>query len=146
MVKQPGDTYLGFDFGTRRIGVAVGQRLTGTASPLETIRSEKKAVRWQAIDRLVATWRPDGLVVGIAHQIDGRDNPVTPLMQKFCRQLEARYRLPVFGVDEHLTSFESRQLLFDDLKLRAGKVRELNDQVAAQLILQTWLNIQKDAA
>ncbi len=146
MDKRDSGTYLGFDFGIRKIGVAVGQRLTGTASPLETIRSEKKAVRWQAIDRLVATWRPDGMVVGIARQVDGRDNPVTPLMRKFCRRLEARYRLPVHAVDEHLTSFESRRLLFDDLKLRAGKVREVNDQLAAQLILQTWLNLQKDAA
>ncbi|HEB76963.1 MAG TPA: Holliday junction resolvase RuvX [Methylothermaceae bacterium] len=146
MVNQHSGTYLGFDFGTRKIGVAVGQRLTGTASPLETIRSEKKSVRWQAIDRLVATWQPEGLVVGIARQIDGQDNPVTPLMQKFCRQLEGRYRLPVFAMDEHLTSFESRQLLFDELQLHAGKVKALNDQVAAQLILQSWLNLQRDAA
>ncbi len=146
MVNQHSGTYLGFDFGTRKIGVAVGQRLTGTASPLETIRSEKKSVRWQAIDRLVATWQPEGLVVGIARQIDGQDNPVTPLMQKFCRQLEGRYRLPVFAMDEHLTSFESRQLLFEELQLRAGKVKALNDQVAAQLILQSWLNLQRDAA
>jgi len=139
MAERTG-TYLGFDFGTRKIGVAVGQRITGTASPLETIRSEKKAVRWQAIDRLVATWQPEALVVGIAHQADGQDNPITPLMRKFCRQLEARYRLPVHAVDEYLTTFESRQLLFDEVKLRARKVREFNDQVAAKLILQTWLN------
>lgn len=139
-------TYLGFDFGTHKIGVAVGQRVTGTASPLETIRSEKKRVRWDAIDRLVKTWHPDALIVGIACQSDGRDNPVTPLMRRFCRQLEARYRLPVYPVDEHLTSYESRRLLFDEINLRARKVQEFNDQVAAKLILQTWLNYQESAA
>ncbi len=140
------ETYLGFDFGTRRIGVAVGQRLTGTASALETIRSEKKAVRWQAIDRLVQCWRPAGFVVGIACQADGGDNPVTPLMRKFCRQLEGRYHRPVHTMDEYLTSFESRQLLFGELGLRAGKVHRYNDQVAARLILQTWLNHQETPA
>lgn len=132
-------TYLGFDYGTYKIGVAVGQRITGTASALETIRSEKKQVRWEAIDRLVETWRPDALIVGIACQPDGQDNPVTPLMRKFCRQLKARYGLPVYQVDEHLTSFESRSILFNTASLRAHKVQKLNDQVAAKLILQTWL-------
>ncbi len=139
-------TYLGFDYGTYKIGVAVGQCITGTASPLETIRSEKKQVRWGAIDRLVETWRPDALIVGIACRPDGRDNPITPLMRKFCRQLENRYRLPVYQVDEHLTSFESRSILFDEANLGARKVQELNDQVAAKLILQTWLNHHLDAA
>jgi len=133
-------TYLGFDFGTRRIGVAVGQRITRTATPLETIRSEKKRVRWEAIDRLVSTWQPEALVVGVATAADGSDNPVTPLMRKFCRQLEARYRLPVYPVDEQLTTRESRRLLFEDLNLRARRVHEYNDQVAAKLILQTWLD------
>ncbi|MCX8048108.1 MAG: Holliday junction resolvase RuvX [Methylohalobius sp.] len=134
-------TYLGFDFGTHKIGVAVGQRLTGTASPLQTIRSEKNKVRFEAIDRLVETWRPDALVVGIACRVDGEDNPVTPLMRKFCRQLEHRYRLPVYQVDEHLTSFESRHILFGEAKLGARKVQELSDQMAAKLILQTWLGL-----
>lgn len=133
-------TYLGFDYGTHKIGVAVGQRVTGTASPLETIRSEKKIVRWEAIDRLIKTWSPKALVVGIACQPDGQDNPVTPAMRKFCRQLEGRYQLPVYPVDEHLTTFESKRLLFDEANLRAHQVQEFNDQVAAKLILQTWLN------
>ncbi len=139
-------TYLGFDFGNKKIGVAVGQPITRTASPLETIRSEKKKVRWEAIDRLVATWQPSALIVGIAIRDDGSDNPVTPLMRKFCRQLEARYRLPVYTVDEQLTSMESRRLLFDELKLRARDVHAYNDQVAAKLILQTWLDDHEGAA
>ncbi len=133
-------TYLGFDYGTYKIGVAVGQRVTRTASPLATICSEKKHVRFEAIDRLVEVWQPEALIVGIACQPDGRDNPITPLMRKFCRQLEHRYRLPVYQVDEHLTSFESRSILFDEANLGVRKVRELSDQVAAKLILQTWLS------
>ncbi|HFD86377.1 MAG TPA: Holliday junction resolvase RuvX [Gammaproteobacteria bacterium] len=138
--------YLGFDFGTKRIGVAVGQKITRTASPLETIRSEKKRVRWEAIDRLVADWQPQALIVGIAYQEDGGDNPITPLIRKFCRQLEARYRLPVHNVDERLTSIESRRMLFDELNLRARGVHAFNDQVAAKLILQTWLDDHERAA
>ncbi len=139
-------TYLGFDYGTHKIGVAVGQRITRTASPLETIRSEKKQVRWKAIDRLIETWRPAALIVGIACQPDGQDNPVTPLMRKFCRQLEGRYHLPVHPVNEHLTTIESKRWLFDEANLSANKVQEYNDQVAAKLILQTWLNYHETAA
>ncbi len=78
--------------------------------------------------------------MGISKQADGRDNPVTPLMQKFCRQLAGRYKLPVFQVDEQLSTYEAKQLLFDDLKVRATKLWAVQDQLAAQLILQSWLN------
>ncbi|MGR8979653.1 MAG: Holliday junction resolvase RuvX [Gammaproteobacteria bacterium] len=130
------DTYLGFDFGIKKIGVAVGQTVTGTASPLQTL----PAVDWLAIGRLIAEWRPVGLVVGISRQTDGSDNPVTPRMLKFCRQLEGRYRLPVYQQDETLSTFEAKQLLFDEVRVRAAKLWRVQDQLAAQLILQTWLN------
>lgn len=137
--RQAG-TYLGFDYGTKRIGVAVGQRITRTASPLETIHAVNQKTNWEAITRLIETWQPCGLVVGVSHQVNGEENPVTPKIHRFCRQLEGRYGLPVYQVDEMLSTFESKQLLFDEVKVRASKLWEVQDQVAAQLILQTWLN------
>lgn len=134
------DTFLGFDFGTKKIGVAVGQTTTGMASPLMTIRSLNEQPDWKSIGKLCAEWQPAGLVVGISKQTDGSDNPVTPRMQKFCRQLEGRFQLPVHQVDEALTTFEAKQLLFDDLQVSATKLWAVQDQLAAQLILQTWLN------
>ncbi|MFI3137118.1 MAG: Holliday junction resolvase RuvX [Methylococcaceae bacterium] len=136
------DTYLGFDFGTKKIGVAVGQTATSIASPLQTIRSLNDQPDWKIIGQLCAEWLPAGLVVGISRQADGRDNPVTPRMQKFCRQLEGRFSLPVYQVDEALTTYEAKQLLFDELNVRASKLWAVQDQLAAQLILQTWLNEQ----
>jgi putative Holliday junction resolvase len=135
-------TYLGFDFGNKKIGTATGQLATKTASPLATIRSIQQVPDWQKISQLIAEWQPVGLVVGVSRQADGSDNPITPRMLKFCRQLQGRYNLPVFQVDEALSTFEAKQMLYDDVQLSAGKLWEVQDQLAAQLILQSWLNQQ----
>ncbi len=134
------DTYLGFDFGTKKIGTAIGQTTTMTASPLQTIRSINQKPDWEAIKKLIMEWKPTAFVVGISKQSDGSDNPVTPRMIKFCRQLEGRFNRPVHQVDETLSTFEAKQLLFDDIQVRADKLWEVQDQLAAQLILQSWLN------
>ncbi len=134
------DTYLGFDFGNKKIGVAVGQTTTGTASPLQTIRSIKQQPDWRIITDLIEQWQPAGLVVGLSKQQDGSDNPITPRIEKFCRQLDGRYHLPVYQIDEAYSTFEAKQLLFDDLNVKAGKLWAVQDQLAAQLILQSWLN------
>jgi putative Holliday junction resolvase len=140
--KMTSKTYLGFDFGTKKIGVAVGQTDTATASPLQTIRSIQQHPNWEIIGQLIKEWQPMGLVVGISRQQDGSDNPVTPRMLKFCRQLEGRYNLPVYQQDETLSTFEAKQLLFDEVSVNASKLWAVQDQLAAQLILQTWLNSQ----
>jgi putative holliday junction resolvase len=134
------DTYLGFDFGNKKIGVAVGQTTTGTASPLRTLRAVNQQPDWQGIADLIREWRPRGLVVGISRQNDGQDNPITPRMLKFCRQLEGRFGLPVYHQDETLSTFEAKQLLFDEVQINAARLWEVQDQLAAQLILQTWLS------
>jgi putative Holliday junction resolvase len=134
------DAYLGFDFGNKKIGVAVGYADTGIASPLQTIRSLNQVPNWTLISQLVAEWCPIGLVVGISKQADGSDNIITPRMQRFCRQLDGRYHLPVYRVDEALTTFVAKQLLFDELKVSAAKLWEVQDQLSAQLILQSWFN------
>jgi putative Holliday junction resolvase len=134
------DTYLGFDFGNKKIGVAIGQTTTRTASPLHTIRSINQKPNWDAISKLINEWQPAGLVVGISRQTDGSDNIITPRMLKFCRQLEGRYKLPVYQIDETLSTFEAKQLLFDEVQLSAGKLWKVQDQQAARLILQSWLN------
>lgn len=138
--KIHGDTYLGFDFGNKKIGVAVGQTLTATASPLLTLRSNNQVPNWDGISKLIKEWQPVGLVVGISKQNDGSDNVITPRMLKFCRQLEGRYQLPVYQQDEALSTFEAKQLLFDEVNVNASKLWEVQDQLAAQLILQSWLN------
>jgi putative Holliday junction resolvase len=138
--KLTSTTYLGFDFGTKKIGIAVGQTSTCSAHPLQTVRSLNQTPNWEIIGKLIKEWQPIGLVVGISRQQDGSDNPVTPRMLKFCRQLEGRYVLPVYQQDETLSTFEAKQLLFDDAGVDCGVLWAVQDQIAAQLILQSWLN------
>lgn len=136
------ETYLGFDFGNKKIGTAVGQLTTKTASPLETLRSLDQVPNWEKIGQLINEWQPVGLIVGVSRKADGSDNIITPRMLKFCRQLNGRYNLPVFQVDEALSTFEAKQMLYDDVHVSASKLWEVQDQLAAQLILQSWLNEQ----
>jgi putative Holliday junction resolvase len=142
LASKSDDTFLGFDFGTKKIGVAVGQLTTKTANSLETLRSPNQTPNWQAIEKLIKEWQPAGFVVGISRQFDGTDNPVTPKMLKFCNQLNGRFNLPVHQQDESLSTFEAKQMLFDDIHVNATKLWAVQDELAAQLILQSWLNQQ----
>ncbi|WP_127474698.1 Holliday junction resolvase RuvX [Sulfurivermis fontis] len=126
---------LGFDYGTKRIGIAVGQTLTGSARPLTIVKARDGKPDWDAISRLIAEWRPVALVVGLPVHMDGTEHERTARAQRFGNQLAGRYNLPVHRVDERLTSYEA------ELELRAqGKGGAALDAVAAQLILQSWLD------
>lgn len=140
------DALLGFDFGTRKIGVAIGHIETAIANPLTTLVYVRQKPNWQALVELMRIWQPCGLVVGVSRQADGSDNPVTRPMLRFCRQLEGRTGLPVYPIDETLTTFEAKQLLFDEVGVDASTLWRVQDQVAAQLILQTWLNENRKPA
>ena len=104
-------TLLGFDFGERRIGVAVGDNLVGIAHPLQTIDAESNDIRFAAIAQLITEWKPVGLVVGLPSHLDGTEHELTHLARKFARRLEGRFNLPVTLVDERLSSAESIQKL-----------------------------------
>ena len=130
-------TLLGFDFGTSRIGVAVGVPSTGSASPLTTLRAVRKNPDWEAIMRLIDVWQPAALVVGLPLNMDGSESEMTARAQRFSRQLHGRTRLPVHLADERLTSAEAAYRLHD----AGGHVNRTDGQVdaiAAQIILETW--------
>jgi len=131
-------TLLGFDFGLRKIGVAVGQTLTRTANPLTTLLAQRGKPDWNAIDKLVQSWAPDALVVGLPLNMDGTDADPAPAAKKFSRQLGHRHKLPVFLVDERLTSLAARQ----ELPHRASALAV--DALAAKIILETWLSDYED--
>ena len=128
-------TLLGFDYGTAKIGIAVGQSITGTATPLVTLRTVQQRPDWQRIGDLIATWQPSELVVGLPCDTDGSETEIADQAKRFARQLEGRYRLPVHMIDESLTSMEARQRL----SRKPKNVEEL-DAIAAGLILETWLS------
>jgi putative Holliday junction resolvase len=128
-------TLLGFDYGTRKIGIAVGQTLTGTATPLETVRQVNQKPDWRRIGALIEEWQPEALVVGLPLDVDDSETDATQPALRFSRQLEGRFHTTVHLVDERYSSFEAR----DRLRHRA-KRRDDYDAVAAKLILETWLN------
>jgi len=134
---------LGFDYGVKKIGVAVGDTETNIANALATVRAVNQKTGWSEITKIIDTWQPAKMIVGISRQEDGSDNEVTPKMTRFARQLEGRYGCSVELFDEALTTFEAKQILFDEVQVSANKLWEVQDQVAAQLILQSWLNTQQ---
>lgn len=138
MASTPGyppQTLLGFDFGRKRTGVAVGQMITRSASALVTLHSRDGRPDWSGIGELIAQWQPDALVVGVPLHMDGSEQDMTRAARRFCRQLEGRFHLPVFEAEERLTSYAAEH--------GAGQHPGEIDKLAAQLILQDWLEQQE---
>jgi len=134
-------TVLAFDFGTRRIGVAVGNTVVRIAHPLITIVGEANAPRFAAIDALVAQWEPGALLVGRPLNEDGTTQEMTARAERFARQLGGRYGLPVMLADERFTSRAAATTLREAGVRVRGRLAA-KDEVAAQLILQSWLDEQ----
>lgn len=130
--------YLGFDFGYKRIGVAVGQLLTGSASPLPTLNAKLGVPDWTILQTFIDEWRPCALVVGLPTCIDGREQYTTAASRGFARQLRKRFELPVHLVDERLSTVEARAHLFEKGGYRHIK-RTAVDSIAACIILEQWL-------
>jgi len=114
-------SFLAFDFGTRRVGVATGNSLTRTATPLTTVAVEGEA-RMAAIAALITEWRPAALVVGVPRHPDGATHPNTERARRFGRQLKARFGLPVHEVDERYTTTDARRTGAVDLDAAAAAI------------------------
>lgn len=141
MPKDP--VILAFDFGLRRIGVAVGQTITQSASPLPLLLADRGRPDWGVVAQLIELWRPTTLLVGLPYRLNGGEQALSFAARKFARELEARFTLPVHLVDERLTSREAKRLLVES----GAKPQEFLslDSYAAKLILETYLkNSQKN--
>jgi len=133
---------LSFDYGLRRIGVAVGNTLTGTADALATIEATDGVPDWRAVDRLIADWRPSAIVAGVPYNVPGRDARLATAALRFAAELGGRYGIEVHRVDERLSSREAE----DDLRERrrsGAKARRVRrgdiDREAARVLLLQWL-------
>lgn len=129
---------LGFDFGTRKIGVAVGQTVTKTANPLGLLRANHGEPNWVSVKKLIDEWQPIALVVGIPLNMDGTRQRVTNLAEEFSEKLKTRFHLPVHGIDERLTTVEARDRIFQEQGYK-GLQKSAIDARAAQIILEAWL-------
>ena len=140
-------TVLGFDVGTRRIGVAVGNGVTGGARAIAVVDVHAAGPDWSRIEQLRREWRPDGLVVGDPMTIDGGDQPIRKAAQAFARELSTRTGLPVVMVDERNSSQEAASRFAEQRAQGSRKRRdaELLDAVAAAVIVERWLASPRDA-
>jgi len=133
--KHPARTVLAFDFGLKRIGVAVGEPELGTVHPLQAVTV------FSQIEKLVEEWKPASLVVGLPTSVEGVAHAMTKQAEDFARRLEKRFKLPVARVDERYTSVEAES------RLRGTRAKKSEvDSVAAQLILEQYLGEMRDPA
>lgn len=137
-MRDPGQRQvMAFDFGTRRIGVAFGQELLGSARPLTMLPARDGIPDWLVIEKLIAEWQPDQVVVGLPLNMDDTENDMCDRARKFGKRLHGRFHVPVAMVDERLTSFEAKGEI-----MAAGGERDFGkhgvDDLAAVLILETW--------
>jgi putative Holliday junction resolvase len=133
--------YLGFDYGTKRIGTAVGQAITKTATPQKCILTQKGEPDWQAIASLIKLWEPSALVIGLPYNMDGSEQRTTTAARAFAQALQQRFQLPTHLVDERLTTKDVRQQLFEEggyAKIQRADI----DSLSAKLILEQWMRTQ----
>ncbi len=137
-------TVLAFDFGKKRIGVAVGNSLLSLAHPLVTVHSAVTAQRFAAIAKLIETWQPVLLVVGLPTHVDGTAHELTHLSQRFARRLAGRFKINVVLKDERYTS-ETASAVLREAGVTGKKQKPVLDQIAAQQILQSFFDEQHTA-
>ena len=129
---------LGFDWGTKRIGVAVGNTLLNQANPLKTLAARNGVPDWKDVGQLIKEWHPEALIVGVPLDISGKELATTARAKAFGVLLEQKFQLSVHLVDERLTTVEARQQLFEEggyRKIQSSQV----DSYAAKLMIEQWL-------
>ncbi|AOM40968.1 Holliday junction resolvase RuvX [Xenorhabdus hominickii] len=134
-------TIIAFDFGTRSIGAAIGQEVTGTARALSAFKANEGSPNWELIGKLLKEWQPDLVIVGLPLNMDGTEQPVTAQARKFANRIHGRFGIQVELHDERLTTVEARSHLFDNggyKALNKGKV----DAASAVIILESWFEQQ----
>lgn len=140
---------LGFDFGLKQIGIAVAQRITKTASPLEILNAKQGQPDWSQVEKIIKEWQPDTLVVGLPLNMDGSESDMSLRAKKFAQRLQGRFGLNVALQDERLSSFEVKHALQEEQFSKSAKhagmrnkkiQRDKVDALAAANILQRWLD------
>ncbi|WP_318448210.1 Holliday junction resolvase RuvX [Photobacterium leiognathi] len=135
-------TVLGFDYGTKSIGVAIGQELTGTATPLAAIKANDGVPNWDNIEKLLKEWQPDLVVVGLPLDLEGKElETITPRAKKFANRVHGRFGCQVKLHDERLSTVEARAELFERGGYRSLSKGNIDSQ-SAVVILESWFERQ----
>lgn len=136
--SKPLRLLLGFDYGTKQIGVAVGQVITGQARELCILKAQNGVPDWQKVEALVKEWQPDAIVVGLPLNMDGSKSEMSERAEKFALRLNGRFNLPVHTHDERLTTYEAKGQRLQQGQNSGYRERPV-DALAAALLLQGWL-------
>ncbi|MRI31637.1 Holliday junction resolvase RuvX [Endozoicomonas sp. OPT23] len=144
MTEKSLKTIMGFDFGTKNIGISIGQVITRTASALPAVRAKDGIPDWNELEKIIEEWQPDAVVVGIPLNMDGTESQMSLRARKFGKRLHGRFNLPFYEADERLSSFEAKSW--------AGKLGHKGhygsnpvDAMAAQIILEGWMNDENNS-
>ena len=128
---------IAFDYGEKKIGVAVGQTSTNTSSPLQIIFNKDNNTNWTSISSLLDEWKPDLILLGKPLNMDGSDSEIMKKVDKFYKELKSIYDADIEFVDERLTTFEAREILKDEK-------HDNVDAHAAKILIDNWLDINRD--
>ncbi|MHA6492057.1 Holliday junction resolvase RuvX [Pseudomonas borbori] len=139
METKPLRLLLGFDYGSKQIGVAVGQVITGQARELCILKAQNGVPDWQKVEALVREWQPDAIVVGLPLNMDGTASEMSERAEKFARRLNGRFNLPVHTHDERLTTYEAKGQRLQQGQNSGYRERPV-DALAAALLLEGWLS------
>ena len=126
-----------FDFGTKKIGVAVGQTVTNSSSPLQVIFNKNNRINFDEINILLKEWKPDIIIIGKPLNMDGTDSEIMKEVERFYQKLKNIYEAKFEYVDERLTTFEARQILEE-------KNVEKVDANAAKILIDNWFSLNKE--
>lgn len=130
-------TVMSFDYGTTSIGSAIGQIITGQATPLKAFKANDGVPNWKEVEELLKEWQPDLIVVGLPLNMDGSEQPLTLRAKTFANRIAGRFNLNVVLQDERLTSVEAKARLFDSKGFKGLKKQKI-DSTAAVIILESW--------
>lgn len=128
---------IAFDYGEKKIGVAVGQTSTNTSSPLQIIFNKDNKTNWISISSLLDEWKPDLILLGKPLNMDGSESEIMKKVDKFYKELKSIYDADIEFVDERLTTFEAREILKDEK-------HDNVDAHAAKILIDNWLDINRD--
>lgn len=133
---------MAFDFGTKNIGIAIGQEITGSSQTFYTVKANQGEPEWTQLDKVVFDWNPKLFIVGDPLNFDGSESDIKEKSDKFSYQIQKKYKIPVKLVDERLTTKEARERIKEGVDM---SLRSSNDihQVSAQIILESWFRISR---
>ncbi|WP_343188597.1 Holliday junction resolvase RuvX [Buchnera aphidicola (Neophyllaphis varicolor)] len=133
---------IAIDFGTKSIGIAIGQKITYTANPLNAIKCKNKIIFWKKIKNILEKWKPIFIIVGLPLNIDGSIQNITKKAIKFSKEIKSKFNIDVKLQDERLTTIEAKSIIFKQKGFKHLKKNKI-DSMSAVIILESWLNKQR---